>query len=41
MNLKLELMPDQDKLSDIESMLIGKYQVSPGYYAIPVRGPVR
>lgn len=40
MNLNLELMPDMDKLNTIESMLIGKYIVSPGYYVIPIKGPV-
>lgn len=40
MNLSLELMPVMDKLNTVESMLIGKYIVSPGYYVIPLRGPV-
>lgn len=40
MNLKLELMPEPDALNPMESMLIGKYIVSPGYYVIPIRGPV-
>ncbi|MBI5098236.1 MAG: type II secretion system protein GspN [Nitrospirae bacterium] len=40
MNLSLELMPSMDKLNTIESMLIGKYIVSPGYYVIPVKGPL-
>ncbi len=40
MSLNLELMPNMDKLNTIESMLIGKYIVSPGYYVIPVKGPV-
>ena len=36
-NLTLEVMPDEDKLTTVESMLIGKYIVSPGYYVIPIR----
>jgi autotransporter translocation and assembly factor TamB len=36
-NLNLELMPDMNKLNAVESMLIGKYQVSPGYYVIPIK----
>ena len=39
MNLKLEVMPQLDKLTPLESMLIGKYIVSPGYYVIPIKGP--
>ncbi len=38
MNLILELMPDTNKLKPLESMFIGKYVVSPGYYVIPIRG---
>ena len=38
MDLTLELMPDASKLNAMESMLIGKYIVSPGYYVIPIRG---
>jgi len=38
MNLILELMPSADELEPIESMLIGKYQISPGYYVIPIKG---
>ena len=37
LNLSLELMPDENKLSTGESMLIGRYIVSPGYYLIPIR----
>jgi hypothetical protein len=37
LNLTLEVMPDEDKLTTVESMLIGKYIVSPGYYVIPIR----
>ncbi|MEN8262384.1 MAG: type II secretion system protein GspN [Nitrospirota bacterium] len=37
LNLSLELMPDENKLSTGESMLIGRYIVSPGYYVIPIR----
>jgi type II secretion system protein N len=40
MNLVLELMPAVEKLDALESMLIGKYMVSPGYYIIPVEGPL-
>ncbi len=40
MNLSLELMPSAGKLEPIESMLISKYQISPGYYAIPIKGPI-
>lgn len=40
MDLSLELMPSMEKLNSIESMLIGKYIVSPGYYVIPVKGPL-
>ena len=41
MDLTLELMPDREKLNAMESMLIGKYIISPGYYAVPIRGPLR
>ncbi len=37
MNLILELMPSAGKLEPVESMLIGKYQVSPGHYIIPIK----
>jgi type II secretion system protein N len=40
MDLRLELMPSMEKLNTIESLLIGKYIVSPGYYAIPIKGPM-
>lgn len=40
MNLSLELMPTMDKLNTIELKLIEKYIVSPGYYVIPVKGPM-
>lgn len=40
MNLTLELMPEANRLNAMESMIIGKYIVSPGYYAVPIRGPV-
>jgi type II secretion system protein N len=40
MHLDLELMPDEDKLNTMESMLIGKYTVSPGYYVVPIKGPL-
>ncbi|GAB4542081.1 MAG: hypothetical protein Fur0020_11570 [Thermodesulfovibrionia bacterium] len=34
--LSLEFMPNYDRLTPIELMLINKYQVSPGYYVIPI-----
>ncbi len=37
MNLILELMPDSGKLEPAELMLISQYQVSPGYYVIPIK----
>jgi hypothetical protein len=37
LNLSLEVMPDEDKLTTVESMLIGKYIISPGYYVIPIK----
>ena len=37
MDLSLELMPDENKLSTGESMLIGRHIVSPGYYVIPIK----
>ncbi len=40
-NLTLELMPYPDRLTQVESMLISKYQVSPGYYVIPLKGKLR
>lgn len=36
-NLSLELMPVMDRLNSLESMLIAKYLVSPGYYVVPVK----
>lgn len=38
MNLILELMPSAGELNSVESMLISRYLVSPGYYVIPIRG---
>jgi type II secretion system protein N len=38
MNLVLELMPSAGKLNPIESTLISRYQISPGYYVIPIKG---
>ncbi len=38
MNLALELMPIEGKLNSLETMLIAKYIVSPGYYVIPIEG---
>jgi hypothetical protein len=40
MDLILELMPIKDKLNALESMMIGKYIVSPGYYVVPIKGPL-
>ncbi len=40
MNLSLEVMPEAGKLTSLEEMLIGKYIVSPGYYVVPLKGPV-
>ena len=40
MDLGLELMPSAGKLEPIESILISKYQISPGYYIIPIKGPI-
>jgi len=40
MNLVLEIMPLAGKLNTLESMLLGKYIVSPGYYSIPIKGPL-
>lgn len=40
MNLVLELMPVANGLTPEESMLISKYQISPGYYVIPIEGPL-
>ncbi|MDH4028416.1 MAG: hypothetical protein OEU95_06280 [Nitrospirota bacterium] len=40
MDMALEIMPDMDKLKTMESMLIGKYIVSPGYYVVPIKGPM-
>jgi type II secretion system protein N len=38
MDLILELMPDLEKLTKTEIMLLQNYEVSPGYYMIPVKG---
>jgi type II secretion system protein N len=38
MDLAIELMPDREKLNALESMMIGKYIVSPGYYVVPIKG---
>ncbi|MBI5665613.1 MAG: type II secretion system protein GspN [Nitrospirae bacterium] len=40
MALSLELMPVAGKLTSLESMLIGKYITSPGYYTVPINGPL-
>lgn len=39
-DMTLELMPLEKNLTTLESMLIGKYIVSPGYYTVPLKGPV-
>ena len=39
-NMTLELMPVEESLNTLESMIIGKYIISPGYYAIPIKGPI-
>lgn len=36
MRLSLELMPYHERLTQVELMLINKYEVSPGYYVIPL-----
>jgi type II secretion system protein N len=38
MDLSLEMMPETRKLNTMESMLIGKYIISPGYYVVPIKG---
>lgn len=40
MNLVLELMPSAGKLNSIESTLMSRYQISPGYYVISIKGPL-
>jgi len=40
MNLSLEVMPYMNRLNATEAMLIGKFFVSPGYFVIPVKGPL-
>jgi hypothetical protein len=44
MDLELELMPDAgyfvNERESLELALIRQYQISPGYYLIPVKGPV-
>lgn len=37
-NMTLELMPVERSLNSLESMIIGKYIVSPGYYVVPING---
>lgn len=39
-DMTLELMPLENSLNALESMLIGKYIVSPGYYVVPINGPL-
>jgi type II secretion system protein N len=38
--LILELMPVESSLNALESTLIGKYTVSPGYYVVPIDAPI-
>lgn len=40
MNLTMELMPQKDKLEPLEIIFISKYVLSPGYYVIPIHGPI-
>lgn len=40
MNLVLELMPSAGKLNSIESTLMSRYRISPGYYVISIKGPL-
>ncbi len=41
MDLQVEVMPDRDFLENpLFRSQIEKYQVSPGYYVIPIRGPL-
>lgn len=40
-DLSLELMPEVERLTSFEEMLIGKYIVSPGYYVVPIKGQVQ
>ncbi|MBL7031602.1 MAG: type II secretion system protein GspN [Nitrospira sp.] len=39
-DMTLELMPVERSLNSLESMIIGKYIISPGYYAVPINGPL-
>ncbi|GBE03696.1 hypothetical protein BMS3Abin09_00614 [bacterium BMS3Abin09] len=39
-DMVIELMPVEQKLNTLESMIIGKYVVSPGYYVVPINGPL-
>jgi type II secretion system protein N len=41
MNLTMELMPEKSfRDQNLVFMLLTKYQVSPGYYSIPLNGPL-
>ncbi len=40
MDLSLEIMPIKEKITVMESMIIGKYIISPGYYVVPIKGPL-
>jgi hypothetical protein len=40
MNMNLEVMPISGMLEDYETMLLSRFRVSPGYYVIPIRGPL-
>lgn len=39
-DMVLELMPVERNLTSLESMIIGKYIISPGYYLVPINGPL-
>ncbi len=40
MNMILEVMPEPGRLESFESMLLANYLVTPGYYVIPIEGPL-
>jgi type II secretion system protein N len=40
MSMTLEIMPEPGKLESFESMLLANYLVTPGYYVIPIEGPI-
>ncbi|MBC8412370.1 MAG: type II secretion system protein GspN [Nitrospira sp.] len=39
-DMQLQVMPETDKLNAMESMILGKYIKSPGYYVVPLKGPI-